>query len=122
MQIEVEGVDKMGSFIGYLFIQSEKGASQNLSELLVENGLASVHFTADRSQYYNSLLAAEKRAKEAKLGIWKHFVEEVQNPVEENITNGSDERVINYRKVVVTEIQPGLHFSTQSFDDGRNLT
>lgn len=36
-------------FIGYLFIQTEKGTLQNVSEMLVEKGLASVHFTAERS-------------------------------------------------------------------------
>lgn len=63
VEVEVEGTDKSGSFIGYMFIQTEKGAL-NLSVELVENGLASVHFTAEKGNYYSQLCAAEKRAKQ----------------------------------------------------------
>lgn len=56
-------MDKSGSFIGYMFVQTEKGVC-NLSVELVENGLASVHFTAEKGNYYNQLCAAEKRAKQ----------------------------------------------------------
>lgn len=72
-------MDKAGGFIGYMNVPvpSEKGVVyRNLSELLVEAGLASVHFTADRSSYYGQLMAAEKVAKAGNLGIWKNFVED----------------------------------------------
>jgi staphylococcal nuclease domain-containing protein 1 len=62
VQIEVESMDKTGGFIGYMFVPTESGL-KNVSEMLVENGLATVHFTADRSAYYNQLLSAEKKAK-----------------------------------------------------------
>jgi staphylococcal nuclease domain-containing protein 1 len=58
----VEGLDKTGNFIGYLFVAGERGM-QNLSEMLVEAGLATVHFTAERSKHYNHLVAAEKRCE-----------------------------------------------------------
>lgn len=73
VEIEVEGLDKSGNFIGYLFIAPAEGARpQNLSELLVNEGLASVHPTAERSSHYNALIAAEQRAKAAKVRFrWK---------------------------------------------------
>lgn len=61
----MEGMDKSGSFIGYMFVPSEKG-TVNLSVELVENGLASVHFTAERGNYFNQLQAAEQKAKKVR--------------------------------------------------------
>lgn len=54
-------MDKAGNFIGWLHID---GA--NLSVLLVEHALSKVHFTAERSSYYKSLLSAEEAAKQKK--------------------------------------------------------
>lgn len=54
-------MDKAGNFIGWLHID---GA--NLSVLLVEHALSKVHFTAERSAYYKSLLCAEEAAKQKK--------------------------------------------------------
>ena len=61
VEVEVEGMDKAGNFIGWLHID---GA--NLSVLLVEHALSKVHFTAERSSYYKSLLSAEEAAKQKK--------------------------------------------------------
>lgn len=54
-------MDKAGNFIGWLHIDSA-----NLSVLLVEHALSKVHFTAERSSYYKSLLSAEEAAKQKK--------------------------------------------------------
>lgn len=60
-------MDKAGNFIGWLHID---GA--NLSVLLVEHALSKVHFTAERSSYYKSLLSAEEAAKQKKekVRVW----------------------------------------------------
>ncbi|KAF7640355.1 Nuclease domain-containing protein [Meloidogyne graminicola] len=123
VQIEVETMDKSGGFIGYLFVQQERGAWKNLSELLVENGLASVHFTAERSSYYTSLLNAEKAAKAAKLGIWKHYIEQEQQIIDDVQKQGNDttERKMNLKKILPTEIYPGFRFAAQTFDDGLSI-
>lgn len=60
----MEATDKGGNFIGWLFVDGT-----NLSLALVEQGLAKVHFTAERSVYYNQLLKAEEAAKEKKLNV-----------------------------------------------------
>lgn len=54
-------MDKAGNFIGWLHIEGV-----NLSVALVEQALSKVHFTAERSNYYKSLVAAEEAAKQKK--------------------------------------------------------
>lgn len=54
----METMDKGGNFIGWLFVDNI-----NLSVALVEEGLAKVHFTAERSNYYKQLQIAEENAK-----------------------------------------------------------
>lgn len=67
----------------------------NLSVALVENGLAKVHFTAERSSYFKELELAQDRAKSKKIGVWKDHVEEIpETPVIEDT-----ERKTNYKKV-----------------------
>ena len=50
VEIEVESQDKAGNFIGYLFCENS-----NLSVHLVTEGYATMHFTADRSNYCNQV-------------------------------------------------------------------
>lgn len=61
----MESMDKAGNFIGWLHIDGS-----NLSVLLVEHALSKVHFTAERSSYYKSLLSAEEAAKQKKEKVW----------------------------------------------------
>ncbi|KAI1727653.1 hypothetical protein Ddc_04968 [Ditylenchus destructor] len=122
VKIEVESMDKVGGFIGYLFVTNEKGSLVNLSEALVEAGLASVHFTAEKSPYYHQLTSAEKAAKAARLGMWKNFVEEDDNENEKQ-KQAADvgERKLNLKKVLVTEFYPSMRFAVQMFDDGQTI-
>ncbi|MCP9261391.1 Tudor staphylococcal nuclease [Dirofilaria immitis] len=108
VEIEVEGMDKSGSFIGYMFVQTEQGFC-NMSAALVENGLASVHFTAEKGAYYSQLCVAEEKAKKAKLGIWTNWIDE-EAILQAKIASSAEktERTINYRKVVVTDVQKGI--------------
>ncbi|VDK66149.1 unnamed protein product [Onchocerca ochengi] len=122
VEVEVEGMDKSGSFIGYMFVQTEQGLC-NMSVALVENGLASVHFTAERGSYYSQLCVAEENAKKAKLGIWAKWIDE-EAIVQAEIASAAEktERTVNYRKVVVTDVQRGnFKFAAQSVDDGPKL-
>ncbi|TMS34836.1 hypothetical protein L596_002347 [Steinernema carpocapsae] len=122
VQIEVETMDKAGGFVGYMFVPNDKGGHNNLSELLVENGLASVHFTAERSHYYNQLNAAEERARRARLGIWKDFKEEKQIDALEQENAENVERKLNYKQVAVTEVAKDLlRFACQSYEEGPKI-
>lgn len=67
MEVEVESMDKAGNFIGWLHIEGV-----NLSVALVENALSKVHFTAERSAYYKTLVTAEEacRQRKEKVGLY----------------------------------------------------
>ena len=54
-------MDKGGNFIGWMFVDGV-----NLSVGLVEDGLAKVHFTAERSNFFKILSSGEAKAKDAK--------------------------------------------------------
>ncbi|XP_062955276.1 staphylococcal nuclease domain-containing protein 1 [Cynocephalus volans] len=114
VEVEVESMDKAGNFIGWLHIDGT-----NLSVLLVEHALSKVHFTAERSSYYKSLLSAEEAAKQKKEKVWTHYeeqpVEEVTPVLEEK------ERSASYKPVFVTEITDDLHFYVQDVETGTQL-
>uniref|UniRef100_A0A8R1HJY3 Staphylococcal nuclease domain-containing protein 1 n=1 Tax=Caenorhabditis japonica TaxID=281687 RepID=A0A8R1HJY3_CAEJA len=124
VQLEVESTDKNGNFVGYLFVSPDGNTARgiNLSEALVENGLASLHFTAERSGHYNALLAAENKAKKAKKNIWANFVEEQQQEEVEVQQADTSERKQNLRQVAVTDLAPGsLRFYAQNIEDGAKI-
>ncbi|PIC44887.1 hypothetical protein B9Z55_005098 [Caenorhabditis nigoni] len=124
VQLEVESTDKNGNFVGYLFVSPDGNTSRgiNLSEALVEAGLATLHFTAERSGHYNALLAAENRAKKAKKNIWANYTEEQHQEEVEVQQADTSERKQNYRQVAVTDLAPGaLRFSAQNIEDGAKI-
>merc|ERR1712025_1138074 len=100
VEIEVENIDKAGNFIGYLFVENT-----NLSLHLVQEGFASMHFTADRSVYANQIKNAEDNAKAAKKRIWTNYAgEEDAAAEEEEAKQLNEDRTVNYTEVLVTEI------------------
>jgi len=64
VEITVESCNKGGSMIGWLFV-----GNVNLSLALVKEGLAKVHRSAERSEYFKLLQQAEKEAKDKKLNV-----------------------------------------------------
>uniref|UniRef100_A0A671Z472 Staphylococcal nuclease domain-containing protein 1 n=1 Tax=Sparus aurata TaxID=8175 RepID=A0A671Z472_SPAAU len=114
VEVEVESMDKAGNFIGWLHIEG-----LNLSVALVENALSKVHFTAERSAYYKTLVSAEEGCRQRKEKVWANYEEK---PVEEVVhVTEEKERVANYRAVYVTEICDTLHFYTQDVETGGQL-
>ena len=59
--------DKFGRLLGYIFVDGK-----NLNVELVKNGLARVVLYEKRAKikYQDELLAAEKEAKERRIGVW----------------------------------------------------
>lgn len=69
VMIQVDNIDKVrGNFIGWLWINGV-----NLSVALVEDGLASVHVSAEKSEFYRALKSAEDVAKSKKLKVLSRF-------------------------------------------------
>ncbi|KAL4931721.1 putative transcription factor (Snd1/p100) [Aspergillus undulatus] len=109
VEIDVETIDKVGGFIGTLYINKE-----NFTKVLLEEGLATVHaYSAEQSGHATEYFAAEQRAKEARKGLWHDWdpSKEAQEE-EEEATNDSaveTEAVappIKYHEVVVTHVDP----------------
>uniref|UniRef100_T1J5F9 Staphylococcal nuclease domain-containing protein 1 n=1 Tax=Strigamia maritima TaxID=126957 RepID=T1J5F9_STRMM len=112
VEIEVDNMDKIGNFIGWLWV-----GGKNLSVGLVEEGLSSVHFTAERSQYFRELQIAETAAKEKKLKIWANYEEPKEIEVKEEIK----ERLPAYKSVLVTVLHSDFSFYAQQTDQGAQL-
>ena len=78
VEVEVDSMDKAGNFIGWLFIEnrnlsvalvqvcSTNVSNEDFSNDQLQAGLASVHFTADRSKYAKELYSNEDAAKAKK--------------------------------------------------------
>lgn len=124
ISVHIEATDKAGtSVIGWLWTEG----NVNLSVALVEEGLATVHFTAEKSEYYRALKSAEDNAKAKKKNIWSTYVEEVEGEKdkdadgEEKEEDKVTERKVNHEKVVITEVTPELHFFVQHAEQGAKL-
>lgn len=120
VSVHIDTTDKNAtSVIGWLWTDNHV----NLSVLLVEEGLATVHFSAEKTEYYRALKTAEDSAKAGKKKIWANYVEEVKEEEvkEEDKDEKVSERKLNQEKVVVTEVTPELHFYAQHTDQGAKL-
>ncbi|KAG8198549.1 hypothetical protein JTE90_026450 [Oedothorax gibbosus] len=114
VQIEVETMDKAGSCIGWLWIDG-----LNLSEGLVREGYAEIHPTAIRSPFYRALQASQEEAQKKKLKMWEKY-----EPVEVEPKEDKSERVVNHKKVTITETKEdptGIIFYAQHHDEGPKL-
>ncbi|KAL7636680.1 UNVERIFIED_CONTAM: hypothetical protein RMT77_012429 [Armadillidium vulgare] len=112
VEIEVEGMDKGGNFIGWLFFDN-----QNLSVKLVENGLSSVHSTAEGSKFSQVLTSAEQNAKKKKLNMWANYVEQEKEKTEETTT----ERRIDPKSMMISEVTREGRVFAQYCSDGPAL-
>ena len=121
VEIDVEGTDKVGGFIGSLYINRE-----NFAKLLLEEGLATVHaYSAEQSGSAAELFAAEKKAKDGRKGLWHDYdpskdaaddEDETDSSNQQNGTNGTTTngdssappppRKIDRRNVLITHIDP----------------
>ena len=115
VEVDVEDTDKVGGFIGKMYVNGE-----NFARTLLEHGFASVRgYSAEKSGNAAELLAAEKRAKEERKGLWVDWdpsaeavdEQDVEIAEEAPIANGASNGVHaqmapskDYRDVVVTHI------------------
>ncbi|XP_074294378.1 ribonuclease TUDOR 2-like [Silene latifolia] len=111
VEIEVETVDRNGTFLGSLW-----ESRTNIGVVLLQAGLAKFQasFGADRIADSHLLAQAEESAKRQKLKIWENYVEG------QEIVNGSsatETRKKEVLKVVVTEVLGGGKFYVQSVGD-----
>ncbi|KAF4280646.1 hypothetical protein KXX16_001899 [Aspergillus fumigatus] len=110
VEIDIETIDKVGGFIGTLYVNKE-----DFAKVLLEEGLATVHtYSAEQSGHATEYLAAEQKAKEARKGLWHDWDPSKEaEEAEEEAANGSNgaegettERRKDYRDVMVTYVDP----------------
>lgn len=118
VRVDIETVDKGGNFLGQ--ITTEDGTS--IAASLVEAGYAGVYRSSSVSAPVLSQLSIlEQKAKEKRLNKWKNYVEEVPVSKEEIEKNEPQERVVNQKKILITEICDDLHFYGQLTESGPKL-
>lgn len=126
VEIDVENIDKVGGFIGTMYVNRESFARS-----LVEEGFASVHtYSAEKSGNANELFAAEQKAKEGRKGMWHDWdpsqdAEDAGDAHHANGANGTNgdsapvERRKDYRDVIITHIDPeNCHLKLQQVGTG----
>jgi staphylococcal nuclease domain-containing protein 1 len=122
VEIDVENTDKVGGFIGSMYIGRE-----NFARALLEEGLAEVHaYSAEQSGNANEYFAAEKRAKDGKKGMWHDWDpskdEEQDVAPASNGTNGDYEPIAprkkDFRQVMVTHVDEAGKLKIQQVGPG----
>jgi staphylococcal nuclease domain-containing protein 1 len=122
-EIDIHDIDKVGGFIGDLYINRE-----SFAKTLVAEGLASVHeYSAEKSGNLQELLSAQKEAKEGRKGIWHDWDPSQDVTAEDDTaapeeTNGSsqilDKRPTDYRDIMVTNIDANGRLKIQEIGKG----
>lgn len=122
VEIDIEDCDKVGGFIGTLYINRE-----NFAKTLVEEGLASVHaYSAEKSGNSNELFAAEQKAKEARKNLWHDYDPSQEEDAELSTetaapTNGDaavSSKKKDYRDVMVTHVEDDGRLRLQEIGSG----
>jgi staphylococcal nuclease domain-containing protein 1 len=120
VEIDVEDCDKVGGFIGTLYINRE-----NFAKTLVEEGLATVHaYSAEKSGNANELFAAEQKAKDARKNLWQDYdpsqEEDDETAAVAEPTNGDAEpsRKADYRDVMITHVEDDGRLRLQQIGSG----
>jgi len=91
---------------------------KNLSVALVEEGLASVHFSAEKTPYFRPLQIAEDNAKARRERIWMNW-EDTKDEIKPE--DDKTERKYEPKNVIVTEVTPELKIFVQFTADGDKL-
>jgi staphylococcal nuclease domain-containing protein 1 len=121
VEIDVHNVDKVGGFIGELYVNKE-----SFAKILVDEGFATVHaYSAEQSGNATTLLAAEQRAKNARKGLWVDWdpsMDVLEEDAEASKGTNDDAAPIarekDYRDVVVTNIDESGNLKVQIIGTG----
>lgn len=111
VQVEIESMDKVGGFVGYLFVDKI-----NVSIELVKQGLSKVHFSGQKGPYSSELQKAEENAQLSRLNIWKNWEAPKEEIIQSTTPQEPTSRNVNYKKIVITEVTQTLCFYGQMID------
>lgn len=121
-EVDIHDMDKVGGFIGALYINRE-----NFAKVLVEEGLASVHaYSAEKSGNSTELFAAEKKAKEARKGLWHDYDPSQEETYDEEAPEETpaetevslEKKPTDYRDVMITNIDGNGKLKIQEIGKG----
>lgn len=121
VEINVHNLDRVGGFIGELFINKE-----SFGKILVEEGFATVHeYSAEQTGISSELLAAQQRAKDSRKGIWANW-DPSQDLNDEGISaikldedkTATSRQEKDYRDVIVTHIDANCNLKLQIIGTG----
>lgn len=116
VEVNIETLDKVGGFIGTLYV-----GGQNFTKILLEEGLATVHaYSAEQSGQSTEYFAAEGKAKEARRGLWKDWDPSKEAEETNGDATADDSKAVNgdasqqqqqqrrkdYRDVMLTHVDP----------------
>lgn len=118
VEIQVETTDRLGGFIGTLFVGKE-----DLALGLLEEGLATVHdYSAEQSGHATLYREAQTRAQTARKGLHENYdpnevlqKEPATNGSAVDAVSGSSQR--EYLDIVVTDVSPSGAFHYQQVGD-----
>ena len=121
-EVDIHDMDKVGGFIGELYINRE-----NFAKVLIEEGFASVHgYSAEKTGNSAELYGAEKRAKEGHKGLWHDWDPSQDETGEEQDTTEAvddsqttvDKKPTDYRDVIITSIDQNGKLKLQEIGKG----
>ncbi|POR36938.1 Nuclease domain-containing protein 1 [Tolypocladium paradoxum] len=121
-EVDIHDMDKVGGFIGDLYINRE-----NFAKVLVEEGLATIHaYSAEKSGNSTELFAAETRAKEGRKGLFHDYdptqeenaEEEAPDEVVQESEVTLDKKPTDYRDVIITNIDGNGKLKIQEIGKG----
>jgi staphylococcal nuclease domain-containing protein 1 len=125
VDVDITGTDKVGGFIGSLYVNRE-----NFAKLLLEEGLAKVNDrSAEQSGLATEFHAAQSKAKEARKGLWHDWdpsqdvEDDTAEPAPTDGSNGADgeaavERRKDYRDIVLTHVSEDCKLKIQQIGAG----
>lgn len=121
VELDVEGIDKTGTFLGQMRV-----GGQSLATRLLESGLASIHpmFNAARAPNGRELADAEAAAKAAKRGVWENYDEEAEKAKQaaaEADEAGTVGSAVETLEVGVTEVIGGGLFYVQAVSEASSM-
>lgn len=75
--------------MGFIKVENLYSVISFLQVALVEEGYASVHVSAEKSEFFKQLKTAEDNAKQRKLRIWENYEEKSEDQIveEEHVVN-----------------------------------
>lgn len=121
-EVDIHDMDKVGGFIGDLYV-----SGVNFATTLLEEGLASVHaYSAEKSGNANQLFSAEKKAKDARKGMWHDYdpAQDEENGADDTTAEPEQSEVslekkpTDYRDIVITNIDGNGKLKIQEIGKG----